>query len=214
MQFFNVVKKGYTWLIKQPILIYCLLGAIIYFQYTSNLELKKDIRRLENNQMAYAIKQSIQVDLTLSQFKVMEPKLDSIAKLIKIKPKQIRNVIVNQYNYKDTSISSVPVSSTDLSLDDIDFGVSTRSLEFISPIKCGYVNGKILNIPIDIDYSNIKVKLDSVSINPILDTYLYEDYERFLGFLWKKNKRYEAVTYDECQSKVIYSQKNVRIISK
>ena len=184
-------------ILNSKIFLYCVIGGLVWFYITNSIKTRETIHRLENNQIAYAQQSSMQIQLTTAQFKLMEPKLDSIAKLVKLKPKDITNVIVNNYHYKDTTIVTVPLTPKD--------STSKDTFEFISPMKCGYVKGLV-------DTKNLTIRITDIDLKDTLDTYLYEDYDRFLGFLWKRNKRYEAVTYSECQHKVIHTQKNVKII--
>lgn len=190
-------------LINSKIFLYLVIGGLVYFWINDRVELRQDIKRLENNQTALTTNSAMQQQMYLGEFKKIHHKEDSIAKLVGLKPKDITNVIVNNYHYKDTTIVEVPVTPRD-SLSD--------TLQFISPINCGYIKGRITGLPKDIDVSKIKVGVEDTDIKDSLYTYMYEDYDRFLGFLWKRNKRYEAVTYSECQKKIIHTEKNVKII--
>jgi hypothetical protein len=152
---------------------------------------------LETNQIALTTNSSIQQQVYLGEFKKLHSKEDSIAKLIGLKPKDITNVVVNNYHYKDTTIVQVPLIPKD--------STSKDTLTFISPIKCGYVSGEVY-------LKNMTIKIKEVDTKDTLHTFLYENYNRFLGFLWKRNKRYEAVTYSECMNKVINTEENIKII--
>jgi hypothetical protein len=180
-------------LINSKIFLYLVIGGLVYFWINDRVELRQDIKRLENNQTALTINSAIQQQVYLGEFKKLHHKEDSIAKLVGLKPKDITNVIVNNYHYKDTTIVEVPLIPKD------------STLEFIAPINCGYIKGNV-------DIKEMVVKINDVDLKDSLYTYMYEDYDRFLGFLWKRNKRYEAVTYSECQKKIIHTEKNIKII--
>lgn len=189
----TVILNKIQQLINSKIFLYLVIAGLVYFWINDRVELRQDIKRLENNQTALTINSAIQQQVYLGEFKKLHHKEDSIAKLVGLKPKDITNVIVNNYHYKDTTIVEVPLIPKD------------STLEFIAPINCGYIKGNV-------DIKKMIVKINDVDLKDSLYTYMYEDYDRFLGFLWKRNKRYEAVTYSECQKKIIHTEKNIKII--
>jgi len=185
----NLLKN----LINSKLFLYCVIGGLIYFYIQDTTKNRVIINRLENNQTAYAQQHSMQIQLTLSQFKKLEVKEDSIVKLIGLKPKQLQNIIVNNYHYKDTTIIEVPLDTT----------VSKDTLSFIVPLKCMIIKGEVIN--------NEKVRLLDVELNDTLHTFIYKKHnKRFLFIKW--GKYYDAITYSECMQKNINIEKNIKII--
>jgi hypothetical protein len=184
-------------IVNSKLFLYLVIGGLVYFWIVDRKQLRDNISRLETNQIALTTNSSIQQQVYLGEFKKLHSKEDSIAKLIGLKPKDITNVVVNNYHYKDTTIVQVPLIPKD--------STSKDTLTFISPIKCGYVSGEVY-------LKNMTIKIKEVDTKDTLHTFLYENYNRFLGFLWKRNKRYEAVTYSECMNKVINTEENIKII--
>lgn len=178
------------------VLIYIILGFIIYLLYTSNVELRNSVNRLESNQTALAIEYSRQIEVTKNDFKRLFHIEDSIANKIGVKTKRIENVIVNNYHYKDTTIVSFPI------------------------IKKDSVNNDTLSVSVDLGCMKIEEEIigDTVYVKDkeyrdVLYTYLYQVYDgRFLGFLWKTGKHIDAKTYSECMQDTILVERNIKII--
>ena len=190
-----MLLKIFKEIINKPIIIYCILGFIIYLQFSHSISLKQDVNRLQNNVVALSIDQSIQQQMTIGEFKKLQHKEDSIAKIIGIKPNQLQNIIVNNYHYKDTTIVEIPLQPKD--------SISKDTLQFIASIKCTKIEGEVIN--------NKKVRIINIELNDTLHTFVYKKYNnRFLFIKW--NKYYDAITYSECTKKNINVEKNIKII--
>jgi hypothetical protein len=182
-------------LINSKIFLYCVIGGLVWFWITDRSELRQNIHRLENNQIALTTQQSIQQQVTVGEFKKLHSKEDSIAKLVGLKPNQIQNVIVNNYHYKDTTIVEVPLQPKD--------SLSRDTLSFVAPINCMQVKGEVIN--------NKKVRILDVELNDKLHTFVYKKYNnKFLFIKW--NKYYDVITYSECMKKNINVEQNIKII--
>lgn len=192
----SYLSKLFNKVINSNIVIYIILGFIIYLLYTSNVELRNSVNRLESNQTALTIEYSRQIEVTKNDFKRLFHNEDSIANLIGIKTKRIENVIVNNYHYKDTTIVSFPI------------------------IKKDSVNNDTLSVSVDLGCMKIEEEIvgDTVYVKDkeyrdVLYTYLYQVYDgRFLGFLWKTGKHIDAKTYSECMQDTILVERNIKII--
>jgi len=185
-------------IINSNITIYIILGVIIYLLYTSNVKLRNDVSRLENNQIALTTEYSRQIEVSKSTFKQLFHKEDSIANLINIKTKTIKNVVVNNYHYKDTTIVSFPLTKKD--------SINTDTLQFTANMGCMMVDGEVIK-------STNTINIKDKDYRDVLYTYLYEAYDsRFLGFLWKIGKHIDAKTYSECMQDTVSIERNIKII--
>lgn len=182
--------------LSNKITLYIGGGLLIYLLWMNNLKLRESVGRLENNQIALTEQYSRQLDLNRQDFQRIYHKEDSIAKVIGIKPKQLEQVIVNNYHYKD-SISTtinIPYKRDSLSKDTI---------KFIEPLGCMNISGYI--------YNN-SIKFTGEEFSDILHTFLYKRYDhKFLFFKW--GKYIDAKTYSECKNDTISVEKNIKIIN-
>lgn len=199
-------------IINSKIFLYCVIGGIIYFWIQDRKELRQNIQRLETNQIALSINHSIQQQMTSSEFKMIHYMEDSIARLIKIKPKQLQNIIVNNYHYHNDSTHSAPLQPIDPDINinsdiTIDSDINKKdTLYFKVPINCGEIKGRVIN--------NIKVDITRVELQDKLHTYLYgiTRKHKFLFIKWGDWVVSNAATYSECMKDTINVEKNIKII--
>jgi len=202
MLYLTLINKAYKFLksilknlLSSNFITYIILGAIIYLLYTSNVNLRNSVNRLESNQTALVNEYSRQIQLTRSDFKRLFHLEDSIANKIGIKTKTIENVVVNNYHYKDTTIVSFPIIKKDSTKND--------TLSVTVDLGCMKINEEIYK---DTVYVKDREYRD------VLYTYLYEAYDsRFLGFLWKTGKHIDAKTYSECMQDTVKVERNLKI---
>jgi hypothetical protein len=187
------IGKLFNKVINSNIAIYIILGVIIYLLYTSNVSLRNSVNRLESNQIALTEQYSRELQLNRQDFKRIYSKEDSIAKLVGIKSKQIQQVIVNNYHYKDSTTNYIPYRDT----------TRRDTMKFIAPLGCIKVEG----------YTTSKgIVFTHKEYNDILHTFLYKKYDhKFLFFKW--GKYIDAKVYSECKGDTVAVEKNIKIIN-
>jgi len=179
-------------ILNSKLFLYTVIVGCIYLWIVDRKNLAENVDRLGRNQTALVLKNSEQIELTKREFTRLYHKEDSIAQFIGIKPKQLQNVIVNNYHYKDTSIVKFPLIPTN----------TGDTVKFIKPTGCVRVEGYVLNK--DIIFNKVEV-FDTFT------TYLYgKRPHKFLFIKWGK-WIIDAKTYSECKKDTIQVEKNLKI---
>ncbi len=187
-------------LINSKLFLYILLGGLTYFWVTDRNNLRNRIEILNNNQVSLIAQSSRELGLLRSDFKRYYHKEDSIASLIGIKSKEIHQVIVNNYHYKDSTTIIVPLKKDSIY-------TTNDTLKFIAPLGCMEVTGNVIKSKDIIEFKDRK-------FNDKLHTFLYQSYDhRFLGFLWKVGKYMNVKTYSECLKDTVSIERNIKIIN-
>lgn len=200
------ITKTLQKLINSKVFPYCVIGGLIYFWIADRVELRKNVSRLENNQLALVEQYSRQIEITNSTFERLFHKEDSIAKLVGIKPESVQQVIVNNYHYKDSIIVNIP------------FTDSTKSdtIKFLTPIKCMKIGGYITKSGITFNYEEYNDKLHTFLYKVNNKKISFRNKEKvgfdksFLFIKW--NNHFDAKTYSECKQDTISIEKNIKII--
>jgi hypothetical protein len=110
-----IPKNIKTYLILAAVLFVSGLMATIKIQYNSNVKLKNENTRIEGNQFALLSDDQTQVNLVLKQKEIngkLKFTVDSLAKELKIKVKQIEKVVTIENTIHDTLNVPVPVYIT------------------------------------------------------------------------------------------------------
>jgi hypothetical protein len=83
------------------------LSVTLYFERKGRIREKADRIRLQENQRQLMLQDSLKFVHLVQSFdefkKAISPKIDSILKAGKIKPKQVTNIVEKHYFYRDTS---------------------------------------------------------------------------------------------------------------
>ena len=171
--------KTITNLFNSKIFLYLVIGGLIWFWISDRKSLRSDISRLSSNQIALTQQLSRELQLTRQDFQRIYPKEDSIMQLIKIKPKQIEQVVINNYHYKDSTTNYIPYKDS----------ISQDTMKFIAPLGCIQVEG----------YTTKKgIVFTNKDFHDILHTFLYKRYDhKFLFIKW--GKYIDAKVYSECK---------------
>lgn len=180
------------WNFIKPFIVYIILGLIVFFLYIQNKNLRVDIKRVDNNYQALAQNTSIQQELTKSEAKEFYKKsLDSILDKVNVKLKNVTNVIVTKYNYKDTTIKHYTTEKVKI------YG----SENFVILKGCFIVSGKL---------DSTGITLNSIENNDKLTYLLYKAYHKhFLFFKWKSY--YESKVYSACKKDTMTIETNLKI---
>jgi hypothetical protein len=180
------------WNFIKPYLIYIILGGIIYLLFAQNKALREDVKRVDNNYQAAVQNSSIQQELTRKEFKeYYSKKLDSIAKGIDIKLKNVTEVVVTKYNLKDTVIKHYETTKVKI------YGTES----FTIPKGCFTVTGKL---------DSTGVTLNTITNQDKLTYFLYKSYHKhFLFFKWKPY--YQSKIYSECKKDTMSIETNLKI---
>lgn len=193
MKMFSTILLS-IWSFIRPFIVYIILGLIVFFLYIQNKNLREDIKRVDNNYQALAQNSSIQQELTKSEAKEFYKKsLDSILNKVNVKLKNVTNVIITKYNYKDTTISHIKLDTLKVKI----FGSENFSINK----ECFVIKGKI-------DEGGLYI--NSVENTDKLTYILYKAYHKhFLFFKWKPY--YESKVYSECKKDTMSIQTNLKI---
>ena len=186
----TVILKWGKKILNSKLLLYAIIAGVVYLWMVDRKNLADNVDRLSRNQDAILLRQSEQVELTQREFKRLYYKEDSIAQLVGIKPKQLQQVIVNNYHYKDTSIVQFPTIK------------SGDTIKFVKPIGCLKVEGYVLRD---------SISFTKPEFNDKLHTFLYgKRPHKFLFIKWGK-WIIDAKTYSECKNDTIQVEKNLKI---
>jgi len=176
------------------------LGIVVFFLFTS-LGLvfklyqteKAERKRFNDNYIAVLMDKSRQQELTARELQKLYPKYDSLANELKIKTKQITNIIETKYRFKDSI-----VTTTILKKDS----VSEKSY-FTIKEKCYTFSGFIKKD--SISFTNKEFKDN-------LTTFLYKDWEKkYLWGLFKFKPYYTAKVYSDCMKDTVSVLNNIKI---
>jgi hypothetical protein len=184
-------------IINSKIFLYIVIALVVYLWYTSNKRLNDNVSRLERNQNALILNSNEQVSLTTREFKRLYHKEDSIMQSLGIKPKQIQNVIVNNYHYKDSTTVFIPLQQDTIHHSD--------TLKFLAPINCMKIKGYVIDKTIVFTEEEQTDKFH---------TFLYgERPHHLLGIKWLGYGKWiiEAKTFSECLQGVIQTESNLKI---
>ena len=180
-------------LLNSKIFLYCLVGGLIWFWIVDRKSLKNNVDRLYSNQIALTEQYSRELQLNRQDFQRIYHKEDSIAKIVGIKPKQIQQVIVNNYHYKDSTTNYIPYRDT----------IKNDTMHFIAPLGCMKVEGYT---------TKSGIVFTNNEYNDILHTFLYKRYDhKFLFIKW--GKYIDAKVYSECKKDTVAIEKNIKIIN-
>ena len=185
---------------KISISVIFILSVFLWIIWQKNIKLQYDNLRLGSNYEIVQKRSNRAQELTELEFKDFYKKYDSIANLLKIKSKNIQNVIVTLYRYKDSTITKC-ITVIDTVNKKISFSVSEPNgcyaiSGFVSPDSVVWVNG--------------------VQINDKLEVFLYSEKDKWF---WKINKFWQypknkALIYSECKNDTIQVIDNIKIIKK
>jgi len=180
----------------EKILLYSAIVVVLYLWYKDHANLLSREERFISNYEAVLQNNSLQQELTAKQFKKYYHNLDSIARSIKIKTKDITNVIETGYTYKtkDSTILSIHYKDSTI--------INEEPLPFIHFKECYVIEGVSTKDGIDIL---------SLQLNDVLSTILYKKYDKKFLF-WRYNSHVDATTYSECIGDTLQVQKNIKII--
>jgi hypothetical protein len=186
-------------IINSKIFLYAVIGLVIYLWITDRKNLSNTVGRLERNQDALLINSREQQVLTTREFKRLYPKVDSLAQALGIKPKQVQNVIVNNYHYKDSTVVIVPLKPSDTIYSKSD------TLKFLAPLGCMKVSGYVINKTL---------VFNKEFYNDKFHTFLYGERPHFLlGIKWLGYGKWiiNSKTYSECLNDIITTESNLKI---
>lgn len=167
--------------------------VLLYFGYTKQKELAE---RWENNYESEVLFSANQQILTAKQFKKYESDIDSLANVLKISTKQIRQVIVTDYKVKyDTIVKTVIKYDTTKNI---------TKFEALHPTGCYLIAGETTGHISDIS-------INKVENNDILTTFIYDDRGYFFFNIIPKFWKDHLITckiYSECKNDTISVTKN------
>lgn len=189
-----LLLKWIKTILNSKLFLYAVIGGIIYLSLLRINKLTETVSRLENNQHAILVNSTEQVSLTTREFKNLYHKEDSIAQLVGIKSKQLQNVIVNNYHYKDSTIITIPLKPDSINHSD--------TLKFIVPLGCITLKGYVVKDNITFSSKEYKDKLHTFLYGVRPHKFLFIKYGKWI---------IEAKTYSECLQKNINIEKNLRI---
>lgn len=151
MQIFE--SKIIQWLLKNLLLIgLIVLIALFYVEHRKDVA---EIKRLNNNTEVLLGKASKAIELKVGELKDYSTQLDSLSKSLKIKEKNIKDIVKFSYNIKDTTIQSFIITRNTL-------GSFNKSF-----------HNKYFDIAISECDTNAKLK--EISIHDKLTTFIYRD---------------------------------------
>jgi hypothetical protein len=173
------------------VLTLCLTSIYGLFKLYENE--KAERKRFNDNYTAVLMDKSRQQELTAKELRKLYPKYDSLANELKIKTKQITNIIETRYRFKD-SIVTTSVLKKD--------SISEKSY-FTMKEKCYNLSGYIKKD--SIMFTNKEFKDN-------LTTFLYKDYEhKYLWGLFKFKPYYTAKVYSDCMKDTVSVLNNIKI---
>ncbi len=182
---------------KALLLLVATLVVVIVFLWNKNRALGTDNVRLSHNYYILQKKSSVAQILTQREFRHFYAKYDSIANKLKIKTKNIKQVLVTKYNYKDsTLIKSRTIVDTIRGI--INFVAKDSS-------RCYSVSGYV--------GSDSSVFINSIEIEDNLEVFLFDRKEKWFWFVkkfWKKPTQ-DVLVYSECKKDTILVKHNIQV---
>ena len=172
-------------------LVLCMTSIYGLFKLYENE--KAERKRFNDNYTAVLTDKSRQQELTAKELEKLYPKYDSLANELKIKTKQITNIIETRYRFRD-SIVTTSILKKD--------SISEKSY-FTMKEKCYNLSGYIKKD--SIMFTNKEFKDN-------LTTFLYKDYEhKYLWGLFKFKPYYTAKVYSDCMKDTVSVLNNIKI---
>ena len=172
--------------------IYALLILTILVLLKYNRILKNNVNRLNNNIEAILIDSSKQQLITKKELKNYYSKqLDSILLKLDIKNKNIKEVIVTKYNYKDTTVVNYKTEKVIIQGEE----------NFTLTKGCFTVKGSLDSTGLNLKEIENKDKLTYI---------LYKSHKnKFLFIKW--NPEYKAKIYSQCKNDTIPIELNLKV---
>lgn len=155
--------------------------------------LKSENKRLSNNIEALQLDNARQLELTKKELKKFYgAQLDSLADKLDIKLKNITNIVITKYVYKDTTVVTYKTETVKIQGSE-NFSISKN---------CAQIDATI-------DSTGITIK--KIELQDRLTTFLYKDYaKRFLFIKWKPY--YTSKVYSECKKDTIQVETNIKVL--
>lgn len=180
--------------IKNELISGFIILILIFVIFNQKYKYKKEISRVKNNYEAIIKESSTQQEITKKEYKEYYVyKLDSLTSKLKIKSKNIQNVIVTKYNYKDTIIKKY---------ETIYNPIEENKLTFITKKECSVINGET---------DGTYVTINKIEVKDNLTTFIYKEYrKKFLFIHWKPY--YNTKVYSKCKNDTISVQTNIKIV--
>lgn len=185
--------------INSKIFLYIVIGLVVFLWWKDRGNLTTTITKLDRNQTALLSNHNEQVEITKREFQKFYHREDSVMQLLGIKPKQVQNVIVNNYHYKDSTIIIVPLQKDTIHL------INSDTLKFLAPLGCMKVSGYVINKTL---------VFNKESYNDKFHTFLYGERPHYiLGIKWLGYGKWiiNSKTYSECLNDVIETESNLKI---
>ena len=183
---------------NSKLFLYIVIGGVVYLWWMDRGNLTTTITRLDRNQTALLSNHNEQVEITKKEFQRFYHREDSIMQILGIKPKQVQNVIVNNYHYKDSTTVIIPLQK-----DTSHFKSDT--LKFLAPLGCMKVSGYVINKTLI---------FEKESYNDKFHTFLYGERPHFfLGIKWLGYGKWviNSKTYSECLNDIVETESNLKI---
>lgn len=175
------------------ILIYVVAIFLIIGMGYTIYSLKSENKRLNNNIEALQLDNARQLALTKGELKEFYGKqLDSLADKLDIKLKNITNVIITKYVYKDTTVTTYKTETVKIQGSE-NFSISKNCAQ------------------IDATIDSIGITIKKIELQDKLTTFLYKDFKkRFLFIKWKPY--YTSKIYSECKQDTLQVETNIKVI--
>lgn len=172
--------------------------ASVLLLYKEVVTLRRDYREVLNNYNAVLYENNRLHTMAREEIKRYDEKLDSIMKVVGVKPNKNVEIVTFNYHYKDTTVYSVHVN--DSVLCDTTKNVK---MNFLISKECYEVSGSLTRDSLSIEKVSVKDKL-RVFVG-------VQDYEkRFLFIKWRPF--YKAVVYSECNGDTLAVEDYIRIV--
>ena len=176
-------------------LIYIVLVLAVFCigsTYTITKVLKEN-KRLNNNITAWQLDNARQLELKQNELKLFYGKqIDSLSKALNIKLKNVTNIIITKYNYRDTVIQHTTFDTVKI------VGKETFNIDK----ECFKLNGLL-------DSTGLSIR--NIELTDKLTTFIYKAYsKKFLFIKWKPY--YTSKVYSECKKDTIQVQTNIKVL--
>lgn len=172
--------------------------ASILLLYKEVTTLRRDYREVLNNYNAVMYENNRLHTMAREEIKRYDEKLDSIMKVVGVKPKKNVEVVTFNYHYKDTTVYSIHINDSVL-CDTTE----NLKMNFLISKECYEVSGSLTRDSLSIDKVSVKDKL-RVFVG-------VQDYEKkFLFIKWRPF--YKAVVYSECNKDTLAVENYIRIV--